>query len=176
MPGCGVMKLTSAQVPRLLPSSPSTPTRLRWHSLPPGTKVCPSSAVDCWRRRGDFTNADADLPAPARPGLRISTSRPQQGSRPAARLAQPAQRVSVVARWGGRWMGSAAFTTRRLQETQGPGHCLHRADRQSGDGAFLTGFLVGGAVFGTLGFLFAPQVRLAGGLTPDTCHHRALPD
>lgn len=30
--------------------------------------------------------------------------------------------------------------------------------RSRGGGAFWTGFLVGGAVFGALGFLFAPQI------------------
>ena len=49
---------------------------------------------------------------------------------------------------------------------------LGRAERSSG-GGFLTGFVVGGAVFGALGFLFAPQVRFSF-LLPGACAHSLL--
>lgn len=35
-----------------------------------------------------------------------------------------------------------------------------RAERDNG-GGFVTGFVVGGAIFGALGFLFAPQISAA---------------
>jgi hypothetical protein len=35
----------------------------------------------------------------------------------------------------------------------------HRADDRGSDG-FVTGFVLGGAIFGALGFLLAPQVGL----------------
>ena len=35
-----------------------------------------------------------------------------------------------------------------------------RAERDNG-GGFMTGFVVGGAIFGALGFLFAPQISAA---------------
>ncbi|KAG8390515.1 hypothetical protein BUALT_Bualt01G0091400 [Buddleja alternifolia] len=38
--------------------------------------------------------------------------------------------------------------------------CAEYKDRDSGSGAdFVAGFLVGGAVFGTLAYIFAPQIR-----------------
>ena len=39
-------------------------------------------------------------------------------------------------------------------------HCGCRAERDNG-GGFVTGFVVGGAIFGALGFLFAPQISAA---------------
>ncbi|BDA46201.1 hypothetical protein COCOBI_08-2930 [Coccomyxa sp. Obi] len=36
-----------------------------------------------------------------------------------------------------------------------------RAERNGSGGGFLTGFVVGGAIFGALGFLFAPQISAA---------------
>lgn len=36
-----------------------------------------------------------------------------------------------------------------------------RAERNGNGGGFLTGFVVGGAIFGALGFLFAPQISAA---------------
>ena len=36
--------------------------------------------------------------------------------------------------------------------------CIHRRAERDGGGGFTAGFFVGGAVFGVLGFLFAPQV------------------
>lgn len=41
---------------------------------------------------------------------------------------------------------------------QPPNGC--RAERDNG-GGFVTGFVVGGAIFGALGFLFAPQISAA---------------
>lgn len=38
-------------------------------------------------------------------------------------------------------------------------HCIHSSDANSGGGGdFVAGFLLGGAVFGTLAYIFAPQV------------------
>jgi hypothetical protein len=34
------------------------------------------------------------------------------------------------------------------------------SEDSKGGGGFLTGFLIGGAIFGTLGYVFAPQVLL----------------
>ena len=39
--------------------------------------------------------------------------------------------------------------------------CAHRAERNGNGGGFVTGFVVGGAIFGALGFLFAPQISAA---------------
>uniref|UniRef100_A0A8R7TM62 Uncharacterized protein n=1 Tax=Triticum urartu TaxID=4572 RepID=A0A8R7TM62_TRIUA len=36
--------------------------------------------------------------------------------------------------------------------------CRAESEDSKGGGGFLTGFLIGGAVFGTLGYVFAPQV------------------
>eukprot|EP01025_Chloroclados_australasicus_P034890 TRINITY_DN3561_c0_g1_i1.p2 TRINITY_DN3561_c0_g1~~TRINITY_DN3561_c0_g1_i1.p2 ORF type:complete len:146 (+),score=21.84 TRINITY_DN3561_c0_g1_i1:44-439(+) len=36
-----------------------------------------------------------------------------------------------------------------------------RADRNGNGGSFMSGFVLGGVVFGTLGFLFAPQISRA---------------
>lgn len=36
-----------------------------------------------------------------------------------------------------------------------------RAQRDRDGGGFVTGFVVGGAIFGALGFLFAPQISAA---------------
>ena len=38
--------------------------------------------------------------------------------------------------------------------------CCNRAERDSG-GGFFAGVLVGGAIFGALGYLFAPQISKA---------------
>ena len=38
--------------------------------------------------------------------------------------------------------------------------CTCRADRDNG-GGFVAGFVVGGAIFGALGFIFAPQISAA---------------
>ncbi|KAH7538459.1 hypothetical protein FEM48_Zijuj03G0201500 [Ziziphus jujuba var. spinosa] len=39
-------------------------------------------------------------------------------------------------------------------------HCIHSSDANSGGGGdFVAGFLLGGAVFGTLAYIFAPQIR-----------------
>jgi hypothetical protein len=35
-----------------------------------------------------------------------------------------------------------------------------RAEGRDSDSSFMTGFVLGGVVFGMLGFLFAPQVRM----------------
>ena len=44
-----------------------------------------------------------------------------------------------------------------------PASCAdaRRAERNGSSGGFLTGFVVGGAIFGALGFLFAPQISAA---------------
>lgn len=40
-------------------------------------------------------------------------------------------------------------------------HCIQSSDTNNGGGSdFVGGFLLGGAVFGTLAYIFAPQVRL----------------
>jgi hypothetical protein len=36
--------------------------------------------------------------------------------------------------------------------------CRAQSEDSKGGGGFLTGFLIGGAIFGTLGYVFAPQV------------------
>ena len=40
-------------------------------------------------------------------------------------------------------------------------HVACRAQRERDGSGFVTGFVVGGAIFGALGFLFAPQISAA---------------
>lgn len=46
-----------------------------------------------------------------------------------------------------------------------------RGENRSGDSNFLAGFVMGGVVFGALGFLLAPQVRIRG---TDPCRDSQL--
>lgn len=53
------------------------------------------------------------------------------------------------------------------------------SEDSKGEGGFLTGFLIGGAIFGTLGYVFAPQVLLNlqvffTGLCTENPHKRRL--
>ena len=55
-------------------------------------------------------------------------------------------------------MPPGLLTALRDSARQPPNGC--RAERDNG-GSFVTGFVVGGAIFGALGFLFAPQISAA---------------
>ena len=50
-----------------------------------------------------------------------------------------------------------------LKHSWGPTQSIpcRRAERNGSGGGFLTGFVVGGAIFGALGFIFAPQISAA---------------
>ncbi|EIE24112.1 hypothetical protein COCSUDRAFT_65747 [Coccomyxa subellipsoidea C-169] len=58
-------------------------------------------------------------------------------------------------------------TTATLRQQQRPSRMQRqrivavRAERNGNGGGFITGFVVGGAIFGALGFLFAPQISAA---------------
>ncbi|KAK3141660.1 hypothetical protein QOZ80_4BG0336800 [Eleusine coracana subsp. coracana] len=53
-----------------------------------------------------------------------------------------------------------AFPSRSVKNNHGAKLTICRAQSEDskGGGGFLTGFLIGGAIFGTLGYVFAPQI------------------